>query len=295
VEGATLPTGQSNIVANYRIGLGSAGNVGAAALTTLISRPLGVGSVTNPLPATGGQDAQSVSDIRANAPLSVLTLGRAVSVTDYQNFAASFAGIAQANAAWIPYGAYRGIFLTVAGAGGAALPPGNLTLANLLAALATYGDPNVPVRAASFLETTFRLTADILYDPAYVAATVQTAVLQQLIQTYSFTNRTFGQGVSADEIAALIQNVPGITAVNVKRVQVTATSNAGDIGSANYSVSAYNTWLRGALPTPLPRHRSGANSICPYLPLATINTAPSPAEILVLDPDPKKIILGSMT
>jgi hypothetical protein len=295
VEGATLPTGQSNVVANYRIGLGSAGNVGAAALTTLISRPFGVGSVTNPLPATGGQDAQSVSDIRANAPLSVLTLGRAVSVTDYQNFAASFAGIAQANAAWIPYGAYRGIFLTVAGAGGAALPPGNLTLANLLAALATYGDPNVPVRAASFLETTFRLTADILYDPAYVAATVQTAVLQQLTQTYSFTNRTFGQGVSADEIAALIQNVPGVTAVNVKRVQVTATSNAGDIGSANYSVSAYNTWLRGALPTPLPRHRSGANSICPYLPLATVNTAPSPAEILVLDPDPKKIILGSMT
>ena len=81
---------------SYRIGIGSAGNVAAGAITTLIDRPLGVSGVTNPLPATGGQDAQSVDDIRANAPLSVLTLGRAVSITDYQNFAATFAGIAKA-------------------------------------------------------------------------------------------------------------------------------------------------------------------------------------------------------
>jgi len=123
VEGATLPTGQSNIQANYRIGIGSAGNVAAGAITTLMDRPAGVSGVTNPLPATGGQDAQSADDIRANAPLSVLTLGRAVSITDYQNFAASFAGIAKASAIWLPNGANRGVFLTVAAAGGAALPP----------------------------------------------------------------------------------------------------------------------------------------------------------------------------
>ena len=295
IEGSTLPTGQNNVTANYRIGLGSAGNVAAGTITTLLDRPVGVGGVTNPLPATGGQDAQTVDGIRANAPLSVLTLGRAVSLTDYQNFAASFAGIAKANAVWIPGGIYRGIFLTVAGAGGAALPPGNLTLANLLAALADYGDPNIPVRAASFLETIFRLTADILYDPSYIAADVEQTVLQQLTQTYSFANRTFGQGVSSDEIASLIQNIPGVVAVNVKKVKVVTTSNAGDLGSAAYSVSAYNTWLQGALTTPLKRPCSGANSICPYLPTAKPNILPPAAEILVLDPDPKQIILGTMS
>ena len=76
----------------------------AGAITTLIDRPLGVSGVTNPLGATGGQDPQSVDDIRTNAPLSVLTLGRAVSITDYQNFAATFAGIAKAYAIWIPSG-----------------------------------------------------------------------------------------------------------------------------------------------------------------------------------------------
>ncbi len=47
VEGATLPTGQNNIQANYRIGSGLSGNVGAA-ITTLMDRPLGVSGVNNP-------------------------------------------------------------------------------------------------------------------------------------------------------------------------------------------------------------------------------------------------------
>ena len=92
MEGSTLPTGQNNIQANYRIGSGLSGNVAAGSITTLIDRPLGVSGVNNPQAATGGQDPQSVDDIRTNAPLSVLTLGRAVSITDYQNFAQSFRG-----------------------------------------------------------------------------------------------------------------------------------------------------------------------------------------------------------
>ena len=144
VEGATLPTGQNNIHANYRIGSGLSGNVGASSITTLIDRPLGVSGVNNPQAATGGQDPQSVNDIRANAPLSVLTLGRAVSITDYQNFAQSFAGIAKAYAIWIPSGPGRGVFLTVAAAGGSALPPGNPTLEQLDLRAAQLREPAHP-------------------------------------------------------------------------------------------------------------------------------------------------------
>jgi hypothetical protein len=295
VEGATLPTGQGNIQAQYRIGIGSAGNVAAAAITTLVDRPVGVSGVINPLAATGGQDAQSVDDIRANAPLTVLTLGRAVSITDYQNFAASFAGIAKASALWIPNGANRGVFLTVAAAGGAALPPGNLTLDHLVTALQNYGNPNVNIVAQSFLETTFAVTADLAYDPAYSVPAVQAAVLLLLQQTFSFLNRTFGQGVSADEIAALIQGVPGVVAVNVTKLTVIATSPAGDIGSGGYSISAYNTWIGQALTTPLPRAKSkGHHRICPYIPAASIGALPNPAEILVLDPNPANVKLGVM-
>ena len=117
-----------------------------------------------------------------------------------------------------------------------------------------------------------------------------------MTQTYSFTARSFGQGVSGDEIAALIQGIAGVVAVNVTALSVVATSTAGDIGSAAYSVSAYNAWLAGALTQPLPRPCSGSRtSICPYVPVATLNVLPLPAEILVLDPDPKNVLLGVMT
>jgi len=292
IEGSTLPTGQNNIRATYRIGSGLSGNVAAGSITTLMDRPLGVSGVNNPQAATGGQDAQSVDGIRDNAPLSVLTLGRAVSITDYQNFARSFAGIAKAYAIWIPSGPGRGVFVTVAAAGGSALPPGNATLDNLVTALQNFGNPLVPIHALSFLETLFSLSADIKYDPDYDAIHVKQNVRDTLRQRYGFDARTFGQGVSSDEIAAFIQAVPGVIAVNVKSLTVGPTSRAGDLGSGQWSTFAYTQWLSQQVTT-LVRGSSGTPTrICAYLPVATPDALPLPAEILVLDPDPKKVVLG---
>ncbi|HEY6446746.1 MAG TPA: putative baseplate assembly protein [Acidobacteriaceae bacterium] len=298
IEGATLPTGQNNIQANYRIGSGAAGNVAAGAITTLMQRPLGVGSVVNPGPATGGQDAQSVDDVRANAPQTVLTLGRAVSVVDYQNYAATFAGIAKANAVWIPSGSARGVFVTVASVGGVGLQPGNLTLTNLQTSLTNYGNPLIPVYAATFIETLFDVSAQVAYDPSYGQPAVTAQILATLAEEYSFANRTFGQGVSAAEVAAVIQGVPGVIAVNVTGITATVSSTAGDLANMNggFTVSNWQAWVQGQIPQPLPRPSSGsATSICPYVPIASSGGLPLAAEILVIDPNPNNIVLGVMS
>jgi hypothetical protein len=295
VEGATLPAGTNNIQASYRVGTGSAGNVPAAAITTLVDRPVGVSGVTNPQPASGGQDAQTIDEIRANAPLSVLTLGRAVSLTDYQNFAATYAGISKAYALWIPSGLYRGVFLTIASADGSRLLSTSQTFSYLVTALKNYGNPNVAINVQSYYETTFGLTANILYDPAYSQPAVEAAIQSLLQSTYCFANRGFGQGVTQDEIAALIQGVAGVLAVNVLCLKPLYSSKAGDIGSAAYSISAYNAWTSQAGP-PLPRPCPVASKgICPYIPVPTLNVLPDAAEILVLDPDPTNVKLGTMS
>ena len=109
IEGARLPSGESNLRVRYRKGLGVAGNVGAGKLSTLLSRPLGVAEVINPTAANGGEDAETLARARDNAPLTVLTLERAVSIDDYTNFARAFAGIDKAQALWIPSGPARGV------------------------------------------------------------------------------------------------------------------------------------------------------------------------------------------
>ncbi|HTD55857.1 MAG TPA: putative baseplate assembly protein [Silvibacterium sp.] len=294
VEGSTLPTGQNNVQANYRIGSGLSGDVAAGSITTLMDRPLGVSGVNNPEAATGGQDPQSVDDIRTNAPLSVLTLGRAVSITDYQNFAQGFAGIAKAYAIWIPSGPGRGVFITVAAAGGSELQAGDPTLGYLMAALESCGNPLIPIHIQSFLETLFSFSADIKYDPSYDAKAVKQNVLDQLSQRYSFAARTFGQGVSVDEIAAFIQSVPGVVACNVTSLTAGQTSQAGDLSSTGWSTYAYQQWLLRQVTLDRPGPSSPAR-ICGYLPVASPDKLPDPAEILVLDPNPKNIALGVLT
>jgi len=297
VEGATLPTGQNNIIGYYRTGSGSAGNVAAGAITTLMQRPLGVSGVTNPEAATGGADPDSVDDVRSNAPQTVLTLGRAVSIADYQNFAATFAGISRAYAIWIPSGPSRGVFITVAADGGADLPVGSPTLTKLLMALKSYSNPRIPVTAVSFMETLFGFSADVKYDPSYDQPTVQAAIWQTLVMEFSFANRSFGQGVSADEIATVIQGVAGVVAVNVTGLTPLQSSTAGDLAnlSGGFTVSNWNTWMSQQVPI-VPRPNSDTTSrICPYIPVAGRQGQPLPAEILVLSPDPTQVTLGVMS
>ncbi|MFZ4703484.1 MAG: hypothetical protein ACOYMG_25865, partial [Candidatus Methylumidiphilus sp.] len=70
IEGSRLPSGDHNIRATYRKGLGLAGNVEAEKLTNLLSRPLGVTGASNPEAASGGEDPEKESKARVNAPLT---------------------------------------------------------------------------------------------------------------------------------------------------------------------------------------------------------------------------------
>jgi hypothetical protein len=295
VEGALLPTGQNNVQAKYRVGSGSAGNVAAGALTTLMDRPLGVSGVTNPEAASGGQDAQSVAGIRTNAPQTVLTLGRAVSITDYQNYAATFAGISKAYASWIPSGPGRGVFLTIAGVNGAEVQPD--AIATLVTSLHNFGNPLIPIAVQSFVETLFSFAAGLVIDPAYDGPTVQAAVQQALRQAFSFAARSFGQGVSIDEIAALIQSIPGIIASNVTGLaRYPTSSQGGDLASLTglSTTTILNQWL--SQPITLNRPFSDPpGRLCAYLPIPNTQGLPQPAEILVIDPRPGMVTLGAMS
>ncbi|MEI2579933.1 putative baseplate assembly protein [Scytonema sp. PRP1] len=213
--GARLPTGQENIKATYRQGIGTEGLVKAGQLNLLMTRPLGVKSVVNPLAATGAENPESLSQVRRNAPLTVLTLDRLVSLQDYEDFARAFAGIAKALATWTWNGQVRGVFVTIAGANGAQVKPDSQVYKNLVAAMHSYGDPYVPLQVQSYRPAFFRITAKVKVDPDYQEERVVAEVKQVLYSRFSFDTRAFGQPVALSEIMAIIQPVPGVLAVDV--------------------------------------------------------------------------------
>jgi predicted phage baseplate assembly protein len=213
--GARLPTGQENVHATYRKGIGLAGLVKANQLKLLMMRPLGVKDVNNLLDSTGGADREYLEDARLNAPLKVLTLDRVVSLRDYEDFARAYAGIAKALATWTWSGERRGVFITVAGPRGALVMPDSELYKNLLTALKNAGDPSVLLRVESYIPALFSLEAYIKIDPDYSSEKVMDAVKRSLLVKFSFEARSFGQSVMLSEAMAIMAAVPGVMSVNV--------------------------------------------------------------------------------
>jgi predicted phage baseplate assembly protein len=219
--GARLPTGQENVRARYRKGMGAEGVVRERQLSLLQTKPLGVREVVNPVDAGDAAEADGGDAIRHNAPLPIQTLDRIVSLRDHEDFARAFSGIAKALATWTWNGYRRGVFLTVAGDGGTTIVEGGLTHANLMAAIAAAGDPAVTVRARSYTPAFFRLTAGISVDPAYESDRVLAAVESALRATFAFDAREFGQPVAKSEVVAAMQAVPGVVAVDLDELRRT--------------------------------------------------------------------------
>jgi len=82
--GAVPPVGAALRFTRYAHGGGLAGNVATGALTILPSPLSGVASVTNPQPAVGGADAESLDGARRRAALELRARTRAVTVEDFE-------------------------------------------------------------------------------------------------------------------------------------------------------------------------------------------------------------------
>ena len=213
--GARLPSGQENVRAVYRKGIGLGGLVRADQLTQLMERPYGVRGVTNPIASSGAADPEQADDARRNAPLTVLTLGRVVSLKDYESFSRAFSGIDKALATWTWFGEKRGVFVTVAGARGAAVEEGSDLHRNLVDALRLAGDDTVPLLVRSYMSRLFRVAAALKLDPDRVPEPVVAAVTAALREAFSFAARDFGQPVHLSEVIRVIQSVPGVQFVDV--------------------------------------------------------------------------------
>jgi predicted phage baseplate assembly protein len=216
-HGARLPTGPDNVTAVYRNGIGKAGNVKPDQITLLSTRPLGVKSVTNPMPATGGADRESRDQARRNAPLAVLALDRLVSTTDYADFARTFAGIAKASAARLSDGQRRLVHLTVAGADDIPIDKTSDLYRNLNKALRDFGDPHQPIQVAlrTFLLLVIEARVRIL--PDYLFEKVEPKIRAALLDRFSFERRELGQDALLSDAMGTIQNVEGVAYVDVNK------------------------------------------------------------------------------
>jgi hypothetical protein len=237
VTGSRLPTGRGNVVGTYRQGIGVVGNVVSGALRTLLDRPVGLKRVSNPGPATGGADPETLDQTRGNAPNTVRTFGRIVSLEDFEDAAREYAGIAKAHA----YSGWSGeeqiVYLTVAGVEGEAVT-GNL-YNDLVADLDSRRDPNRTLVVQSFTEISVRIAAIIYVSSDHVPDVVLAAVESAITSYFAFDNQQFGQPVHLSNVYAVLQAVDGVTGADITTLQYKNPSDAASHGATADAVQVH--------------------------------------------------------
>jgi hypothetical protein len=171
------PASGTAFTASYRVGNGTAGNVGAETLVFLAADPR-IQSCSNPLPATGGVDPETPDQIRRRAPQAFLTQERAVTMADYATVAEANAQVGDAAAMLRWTGSWYTVFIT-------AEPKTGGSLSNTLRRTLTQyvnrfrlAGQDIKLEGPNYVPLDIALT--VCVDPDYFQSDVQQALAQAL-------------------------------------------------------------------------------------------------------------------
>ncbi|HEY7403854.1 MAG TPA: putative baseplate assembly protein [Candidatus Angelobacter sp.] len=240
-HGRRLPTGAENVKATYRVGIGQGGNVDAGRISLLATRPLGVKSVVNPIASSGGADRDEIDQVRRNSAQGLGALDRLVSVSDYQDFARAFAGVAKATASHLSDGKRQVVYVTMAAQGGERVDMNSGLLMNLQNALADLGDPNLAVRVDERELLLMVIKAGVKTLPAYNWADVQPAITAALLVQFGFDEQKLGEAVPLSLVTAAIQDVEGVDYVDIEGFESISENDVASADALNQKLASLRT------------------------------------------------------
>jgi hypothetical protein len=223
--GAAPPVNHS-FSARYRVGNGTAGNLGSDTIAHVVTADSAITAVRNPLPAAGGRDPDTVETIRQLAPSRFRTQLRAVTEQDYGDAAARDPAIRAARGTLRWTGSWRTAFVAF---DPAARAPSSATLAATTAArldLMRMAGVDLATEPAAIVG--LRVALAVCVKPHYANGEVERALRRVFTAgpTCDGTpglldpaNFSFGQTVYLSPFIAAAQAVDGVAAVRATAFQ----------------------------------------------------------------------------
>ena len=209
-----IPPKNTLFKVRYRVGGGRRSNVAADTLTSFEGLPF-IKSITNPLPAYGGFDAQTAAEVRQEAPEAFRAVTyRAVRPEDYAEAAERLDWVQKAGAAFRWTGSWLTAFVTPDPKGASVLAaPQRTELERQINRFRQAG------REAHVLDPDYAdldLEMEVCVAPNAYRGDVKARVLEALLGKngyFSPDRFTFGQALERSTLEAAIQVVPGVRAV----------------------------------------------------------------------------------
>ena len=220
--------------ATYRVGNGTAGNVGRNALAHLVTGVGGITQVRNPLPAAGGAEPETGDEVRRDAPQAFSVQERAVTEPDYAAVAERHEGVQRAAATFRWTGSWHTAFVTADRFGGRPVDaPFERDLRGFLERFRMAGY-DLEVDAPVFVPIALGLHVCVL--PGHFRSPVAVDVRDALsahtlpdgrLGLFHPDHLTFGGAVHLSAVLAAVHAVPGVQSVQVttfERLRVPASS-----------------------------------------------------------------------
>lgn len=210
--GAIPPNG-ATIKATYRVGGGTHGNVAADTILTIVDASqlalLGA-QITNPDPATGGAERESIAHAVQHAPDVFRSLKRAVTAEDYKALALNFKGIGKVRAEATNWNT---VTLFVAPEGGGNVS--DVLEANLLAYFEDKRHLSTIIEIADVDYVEIFVTAEVGVHSSYSQADIKEKVKQASGKLLAFENVDFGKTIYLSKFYEKIEAIEGVEFVNI--------------------------------------------------------------------------------
>ena len=212
-----VPAPLTRFEAIYRVGNGTAGNIGAEAIAHIVSNIAGITAVSNPLPGTGGTEPEPIAQVKLDAPQAFRTQERAVTEADFAALSLRHPDVQQAVATRRWTGSWYTYFVTVDRKGGRPVDAAfEQDFRRFLERFRLAGY-DLEVDAPQFVPLDLRFA--VCVQPGYFPGDVEAALLE------TFSNRdwpdgrrgffhpdnfTFGQPLYLSAVVAAAMAVPGV-------------------------------------------------------------------------------------
>ncbi len=232
-RGARVPSGVGNVRADYRYGAGAA-KPPAGSIQSIAKPTKGLLSVIGPVPARGGANAETAGELRDSAPARALTLGRAVSLQDFEAMARTYPGVLNAASAWAwdtrRQRATAKLWI---------IPDSGDPSDDLAKFLSARAAPDLIVAVeeagvADFSTLAITLTYSDGYDPALVRNAVDTALFDDKTGFLAPKNQTIGGTLFRSALTHRLHEVPGVASVPTILLDGLAMPHAVAAGQGNW-------------------------------------------------------------